>query len=709
MTLNLNVFSPRLIKLLILLVEHSDYVPVASLAEKLGTSKRTLFREIQGCNRMLQPFGMQLETKAGVGIRLLGEHADKNRLLKTLMDHQSTLGFYDKEQRRMMLTAELLKNKSIVKLLNFAQLFDVSEATISNDMDLLDEWFNRYRLKLTRRPGLGVYLEGNEDDVRKAMTDFVHMQLEENKLMDLIYMHRDKFDFEDYFSSNEPNGIMSLLNRKILIRVIEVLKENKEGYLQKMAESSFIGLVIHLTIAIERMINHENIDIDSFLFEELKNDEDYDKAKVLAEYMEDEFEISFPDAEIAYILMHLKGAKLRYMDSSLDDDLQVLVKDYDIKRLVEMVIRRYEQITGVSLIDDEVLETGMITHLRPALTRMHYKLEIRNPLLEQIKEQYAQIYENSKKACDVIETELKQKVPDDEIGYIAMHFGAAIERLNQRMQVNRTIRIGVVCASGIGISSLLSSRIRSLFPEIREVKPLAMEDVKTGIEDEVDLLVTTLVLKQQLLPSVYVHPLLGKDDIEKIRIAIAQSKTIKNDLFKKDESLTDKIDEIGQINDMIKKLIGQLEVIDIPSKSTFDQLIESCARYSSADDQVVRQVHADLIRRESMGSVILENERIILFHAKTTAVTEPLVKVLLSDHEGFTDIQAKNAAGILLMLIGSPSLKIHGEILSQISQSCIEDDRLSSAIIDKNHGRIVNEIENICMRWYRNEMLRRMP
>jgi hypothetical protein len=110
-----------------------------------------------------------------------------------------------------------------------------------------------------------------------------------------------------------------------------------------------------------------------------------------------------------------------------------------------------------------------------------------------------------------------------------------------------------------------------------------------------------------------------------------------------------------------------------------------------------------------MGSVILENERIILFHAKTTAVTEPLVKVLLSDHEGFTDIQAKNAAGILLMLIGSPSLKIHGEILSQISQSCIEDDRLSSAIIDKNHGRIVNEIENICMRWYRNEMLRRMP
>jgi mannitol operon transcriptional antiterminator len=709
MTLNLNVFSPRLIKLLILLVEHADYVPVAALAEKLGTSKRTLFREIQGCNRMLQPFGMQLETKSGVGIRLLGEAADKSRLLKTLMDHQSTLGFFDKEQRRMMLTAELLKNKSIVKLLTFAQLFDVSEATISNDMDLLDEWFNRYRLKLTRRPGLGVYLEGNEDDVRKAMTDFVHMQLEENKLMDLIYMHRDRFDFEDYFSASEPNGIMSLLNRKILIRVIEVLKENKEGYLQRMAESSFIGLVIHLTIAIERMINHENIDIDSHLFEELKSDEDYDKAKILAEYMEDEFEIDFPDAEIAYILMHLKGAKLRYLDSTLDDDLQVLVKDYDIKRMVEMIIRRYEQITGVSLIDDEVLETGMITHLRPALTRMHYQLEIRNPLLDQIKEQYADIYENSRKACDVIEAELKQKVPDDEIGYIAMHFGAAIERLNQRMQINRTIRIGVVCASGIGISSLLSSRIRSLFPEIREVKPLAMEDVKEGIENEVDLLVTTLVLKQQWLPSVYVHPLLANEDIEKIRMAIAQSKSIKNDMYKKDESLTDKIDEIAQINDMIKKLICQLEVLVIPSSSTFEQMIEASATCVSTDESVVAHVHSDLIRRESMGSVILESERIILFHAKTTAVIEPVVKVLLSDQHRFSDIEAKNAAGILLMLIGSPSQKIHGEILSQISQSCIEDNRLSLAIIDKNHDRIVQEIENICTRWYRNEMLRRMP
>jgi mannitol operon transcriptional antiterminator len=709
MTLNLNVFSPRLIKLLILLVEHSDYVPVAALADKLGTSKRTLFREIQGCNRILLPFGMQLETKSGVGIRLLGEPADKSRLLKTLMDHQSTLGFYDKEQRRMMLTAELLKNKSIVKLLNFAQLFDVSEATISNDMDLLDEWFNRYRLKLTRRPGLGVYLEGNEDDVRKAMTDFVHLQLEENKLMDLIYMHRDKFDFEDYFSSNEPNGIMSLLNRKILIRVIEVLKENKEGYLQRMAESSFIGLVIHLTIAIERMINHENIDIDSHLFEELKSDEDYDKAKILAEYMEDEFEIEFPDAEIAYILMHLKGAKLRYLDSSLDDDLQVLVKDYDIKRMVEMVIRRYEQITGISLIDDEVLETGMITHLRPALTRMYYHLEIRNPLLQQIKEQYAEVFENSKKACDVIEAELKQKVPEDEIGYLAMHFGAAIERLNQRMQVNRTIRIGVVCASGIGISSLLSSRIRSLFPEIHQVKPLAMEDVKAGIENEVDLLVTTLVLKQQLLPSVYVHPLLANDDIEKIRSAIAQSKSVKNELYQKDESLSDKIDEIGQINDMIKQLIRQLEVLDIASDQTFDQLIESCARSASSNETQYAQILADLFRRESMGSVILENERIILFHAKTSAIREPIVKILLSDKDGFDDVHTKNAAGILLMLIGSPSLKIHGEILSQISQSCIEDNRLSLAIIDKNHDRIVQEIENVCTRWYRNEMLRRMP
>lgn len=709
MTLNLNVFSPRLIKLLILLVEHSDYVAVAALAEKLGTSKRTLFREIQGCNRMLQPFGMQLETKSGVGIRLLGEASDKSRLLKTLMDHQSTLGFFDKEQRRMMLTAELLKNKSIVKLLTFAQLFDVSEATISNDMDLLDEWFNRYRLRLTRRPGLGVYLEGNEDDVRKAMTDFVHMQLEENKLMDLIYMHRDKFDFEDYFSASEPNGIMSLLNRKILIRVIEVLKENKEGYLQRMAESSFIGLVIHLTIAIERMINHENIDIDSHLFEELKSDEDYDKAKILAEYMEDEFEIEFPDAEIAYILMHLKGAKLRYLDESIDDDLQILVKDYDIKRMVEMIIRRYEQITGVSLIDDEVLETGMITHLRPALTRMHYHLEIRNPLLDQIKEQYAEIFENSKKACDVIEAELNQKVPDDEIGYLAMHFGAAMERLNQRMQVNRTIRIGVVCASGIGISSLLSSRIRSLFPEIREVKPLAMEDVKDGIEKEVDLLVTTLVLKQQLLPNVYVHPLLANEDIEKIRMAIAQSKSTKNDMFKKDESLTDKIDEIAQINDMIKKLIHQLDVLVIPASSTFDQMIQASATCVSSDYSVIAQVQADLIRRESMGSVILENERIILFHAKTTAVSEPVVKILLSDHDGFSDAEAKNAAGILLMLIGSPSQKMHGEILSQISQSCIEDNRLSLAIIDKNHGRIVQEIENICTRWYRNEMLRRMP
>lgn len=103
-------------------------------------------------------------------------------------------------------------------------MFDVSEGTISNDIDDLNSWFQRYNLIIERKPGVGVNVKGSEDDVRKAMTDFVHTQLDEKNDLAFVLHANTSEALELYFESQEENSILNLLNRVILKKIIQALK-----------------------------------------------------------------------------------------------------------------------------------------------------------------------------------------------------------------------------------------------------------------------------------------------------------------------------------------------------------------------------------------------------------------------------------------------------------------------------------------------------
>ncbi|MCV5526761.1 hypothetical protein OFN18_32365, partial [Escherichia coli] len=59
----------------------------------------------------------------------------------------------------------------------------------------------------------------------------------------------------------------------------------------------------------------------------------------------------------------------------------------------------------------------------------------------------------------VFKTWGENAVSEDEVGYLTVHFQAAMER-----QIARK-RVLLVCATGIGTSHLLKSRILRAFPE----------------------------------------------------------------------------------------------------------------------------------------------------------------------------------------------------------------------------------------------------
>jgi len=88
----------------------------------------------------------------------------------------------------------------------------------------------------------------------------------------------------------------------------------------------------------------------------------YTKAKDLAAYIEDEFDMTFPQEEIAYITMHLKGARLLNVDTSVPEATEEeLVSAYEVTRLVYRLVEAFELISGLHIKQDELLISGLFS------------------------------------------------------------------------------------------------------------------------------------------------------------------------------------------------------------------------------------------------------------------------------------------------------------------------------------------------------------
>ena len=76
-----------------------------------------------------------------------------------------------------------------------------------------------------------------------------------------------------------------------------------------MADSSYVALVVHVTLALERIKEGERIELKGEYLSSLQVEKEYRLAQKLAFYLEEQLQIEIPEEEIGYITMHLRGVK----------------------------------------------------------------------------------------------------------------------------------------------------------------------------------------------------------------------------------------------------------------------------------------------------------------------------------------------------------------------------------------------------------------
>lgn len=687
--------TPRMKQILLALLKETEPISIKYLAEETGISKRTVQRELEGVHDALLPYGMEFASKTGVGVWLAGDESGRERLLADVASGDD----YDasnKEDRRKRLVLEILREKGLRKLYYYSRKFGVSEATISTDLEAVEAWLAGQGLSMGRKPGSGIEVEGTEENYRRAIRVFIGENID-TRLFRQLY---DSDGRESYYAAIKKKHLGKLLDDEIVRRVHECLAGVNNERMNNLTENAYEGLIIHLAIAINRILQKDVIQVTGDWQDRLPHDEDYDLAADIAAELEAEFEVPIPKLEIGYICLHIKGAKHEKIQFPSAEKMELAGRE--LQQFVNDLIDAYDSQQAYLLKQDDEFMQGLLAHLQPTIVRLVHGMNIQNPVLDDIKENYGDIYARCRRVAKVLEDKVGKKVPEEEIGFLTVHFGAALVRLEGRREQIRRVQAAVVCSSGIGLSRLMSARLEKVFKDRMEMVTYGKHDITPEVEAKIDFIISSLQLENVHVPVVYVNPLLSETNIGEIRCLIYQFERLPRKDAHRDK-LTAQLDRVNLTAARISSIIKHLKCFQAPAEVTFDQLLFTIGERMAVQPERQEMIVGDLARREQISSQIFAEFGFALLHTRTGGVKRPGFAVCLPEGGRiFQDGYFKGIGVVFVMLVPlDDCLEVDTGIMGSISSMLIEKPDFLAMAAGGDEEQIRRELSEHLNRYFK--------
>lgn len=677
-------------------------ITISTIAEILNVSSRTVLREMPKIEEWLDENGFNFIKKPGVGL-IIDESLENQQLILELLEVENVQKEYSKEERKRIILSELLIVKEPLKLFYFTNQLKVSEGTLSNDLDGIEDWLKAFDIKLIRRQGVGIYLEGNEKNYRKVLSDILYRTLEEKELIKLLKKSLNSPSSENSIEFSIENRMLNFIDKTIIKGIEKIVSELEEKFNFKLIDSDYIGLVVHISLAVQRIKNGEKISMDKSSLSELEILPEFAVATEITEKLEKVFTIEIPKDEIGYITMHLKGARLRLNKVENDIDLDNL----DIKQISNYIITEVENDFNIEIINKQKLSKDIYNHLVPAISRMSMKLNIRNPLLENIKEQYSEIYHSCENACEILKKITKiDKIPESEVAYIAMHIAAAIEE-NLK---NENLSVVIACPTGVGTSKLLGVNIKKEFPnlDIKNSISVINIDTKKLKDDGIDFIISTVDLDVDYR-YICLNPMFLQKDKIKLKEFIhrySKQRITKKIIKKELKCDKDKIKNITNLGTEIISILEEVRVREINNVKTVNDLIGIASSVFAENVNHAKEIKKLLLEREEKSSTYLNGFNMMLLHCKDKKITSCKFGVIRLNEKLIEDGKEINFA--IISLIPEKNTQTQINIMSHINGEIIERESLRNSIMKISEEELTSIIEKILGDLYRKELKRVM-
>lgn len=473
-------------KIFDMLKEHQAGLSGEFMSQQLGVSSRTIRSDIKALQEYLVEYDIRIISSPNKGYRF-----NKFEQLDTAEQNLFQEGVSNLEtakQRINYILYRLLENtfKDIVITQNdLAEEMYISLSTLKMHLNEVKDILKKYDLKIAQYKTKGIKISGEENKLRYCIVDIKNIHLENEFFQNLI----------------------SNINTNLLDDIIKkVLSERK----LQLTDRSQKKLCMYIAIAIQRSKNNKTVVYPSSLTNKIENTFEYNVAKEIVENIYTQLNTDLSCSEVYYITQCLLASK-KLIDVSESTNKK------HVKNLVNIILKEIYEKLSIDFTNDEYLIDGLTLHLNIALTRIQFQMNIRNELLETIKNDYPLAFQMGVIAGKLVEQYDNIKINENEIGYIALHFGAALSRngIKENIQAKNII---IVCSSGLGISVLLKAKVEEHFHNrLNVIKVLPGYEVDEKILENVDYVLSTVPLKNVSSDKIIrINRMLQKEDVENI-------------------------------------------------------------------------------------------------------------------------------------------------------------------------------------------------
>lgn len=668
-------------------------ITIQAISEKLKLSSRTVLREMPQINEWFEENDFKLVKKPRIGL-YVDEDSETRKFIKELVDMDENKPIYSKADRQTIILLDLLTINEPLKYFYFTSLFHISDATLSNDLEEIEQWLDHYNLILYRRPGMGIYWEGKEEDYRQAVTMILREKLRGRSLTVLF---DEEKKIKDRMFPNLTEAIL-IATRKMINQMQEVLDIQYTDH--SVRHLTLYFLVTQSRVSIGHEIKEEK-DLSS-----ITHLPECQVANWMGTKLSNFVGHQISQGEVYNIALQLLSSKI-WKDKS---ESKFEEENFKVRQLVMKIIVEMEKLLEMDFLENSVLIDGLCNHMKPAINRMKQGVFTENQYIDMLEDKYSKVYQATMKACEFLKDELHiKKLPEGELGFIALYFCVAIE---QQKDEAEKLSVYVACPHGMGTSHMLAVHLKKEFPQLMVQNIISTADLKEEelIKEGIDFIISTAKL-DLTFPNVYVNSILTETDKKMISAMI---KSIDKKKSQNPTKTVKPIKRVGRDEIEYMTLLGQeiLQVLDNIKISTGEnitdkkQLIDYAGALFARNDTMAAEITFALNKRENIASTFIPSMNVLFLHCETKSVRHCRFGFVYLKEEIIENDQPIKGAILMLVPQGDES-KVYREVMSEISGALAEKDQIITYLFEKNRNAVEAELENSLGNYYENKMKRR--
>lgn len=466
-------------------------------------------------------------------------------------------------KRTVSIIHKIIKSKESITITNLAQKYDVSERTIRNDINAINDILSKHKIpKLELKNGgqiaktdefLNIIPLVSTDDfytyklskqerikIASALlvqsTNYITLsEIADKLLVSRATIINDLDNIKRYIKKENLN-VLSRPNKGLFV----IGKESdKRTFLMRLASpktelensnnvfEKLINKHAENKMIIEKILNEQEHIHESFLIDDsfkkiklyllvmvnrnykgeyievqnkIEKNSKYDMAQDILKYISQYCHITTSKDEILYLSEILKVARYIKQKSFKKDA-------FKIQMITRKFIEKISEELEMDLNKDYNFFENLSNHLESVFTAETPNYTD-SPSIRNVIKQNQNVFIAVKKHLNIIQKYVNREIQEIEIIYIAIHVCAAIERKKNKEIAFHVI---LVCHGGIGTSQLLMERLKNHF-NFQIVDIVSSHEARNIQAGQADFLISTVKLKECKLDYIVVSPLLSDED-----------------------------------------------------------------------------------------------------------------------------------------------------------------------------------------------------